>query len=69
MFRTVILGLAAVATIATTTAAAAVIGTTAATHAISRATMTIPVATTTPATQQWPAHYAGRLIRRTASEN
>ena len=64
MFRTVILGLCTVATLATMTAAAAVIGTTAATYAIGRATMTMPVATTTPATPQWPARYAGRFISR-----
>jgi hypothetical protein len=47
MFRTILLGLATVATIATMTVAAAVVGTAAATYAIDRATLT--VTTTTPA--------------------
>jgi hypothetical protein len=64
MFRTVILGLATVATIATMTVAAAVIGTAAATHAIDKATRTMTVATTTAAMPQWPARYAGSFITR-----
>jgi hypothetical protein len=59
-----ILGLATVATIATVTVAAATIGTAAATYAIGRASMAMSVTTTTPATRQWPARYAGRFVSR-----
>ena len=60
MFRTIILGLAAVATIATMTVAAAVIGTAAATYAIGRATLTV----TTPAAPQGSDRYVGRFASR-----
>jgi hypothetical protein len=60
MFRTIILGLATVATIAAMTVAAAVIGTAAATYAIDKAALT--VTTATPATPQWPARYVGRFV-------
>jgi hypothetical protein len=60
MFRTITLGLATVATIATMMVAAAVIGSAAATYAIGRATLT--VTTTTPATPQWPARYVARFV-------
>ena len=63
MFRTVILGLATIATITTMTVAAAVIGTAAATYAIGRATLTGTVTTTTPATPQWPTRYVARFVR------
>jgi hypothetical protein len=63
MFRTIILGLATVATIATLVAAAAVIGTAAATYGIGRATLAGTVTTTTPATPRWPAHYVARFVR------
>ena len=62
MFRTFILGLATVATIAAMTVAAAVIGTAAATYAIDKATLTVTVTTATPATPQWPARYVGRFV-------
>jgi hypothetical protein len=62
MFRTLILGLATVATIAAMTVAATVIGTAAATYAIGRATLT--VTTTNPATPQWPVRYVGRFVSR-----
>jgi hypothetical protein len=60
MLRTIILSLATVAMITTTSVAAAVIGTAAATYAIGRATLT--VTTPTPATPQWPARYVGRSV-------
>ena len=60
MCRTIILGLATVATIAAMTVAAAVIGTAAATYAIDKAALT--VTTATPATPQWPARYVGRFV-------
>jgi hypothetical protein len=60
MFRTIILGLAVVATISTMTVAAAVIGITAASYAIGRATLAVTV--TTPATPQWPTRYVGRFV-------
>ena len=60
MFRPIILGLAAAATIVAVTMAAAVIGTAAATYAISRATVT--VTTMTPATPRWPDRYVGRFV-------
>ena len=60
MFRPIILGLAAVATIAAVTVAAAVIGTAASAYAISRARVT--VTTTIPTTPQWPARYVGRFV-------
>jgi hypothetical protein len=60
MFRTIILGLAAVATIAALTLAGAVIGTAAATYAIGRVMLTVTV--TTPATLQSPARYVGRFV-------
>ena len=50
MFRTIILGLATVATIAIVTVAAAVIGTAAASYALGKAALT--VTTTIPATPQ-----------------
>jgi hypothetical protein len=59
MFRTVILGVASVATIAAMTITAAVSGTTAATYAIGRATLTATVTTTTPET---PTRYVGRFV-------
>jgi hypothetical protein len=62
MFRTIILGLATVATIAAVTVAAAVIGTAAATYAIDKATLSVTVTTATPATPQWPARYVGRFV-------
>jgi hypothetical protein len=62
MFRTIILGLATVATIAAVTVAAAVIGTAAATYAIDKAALTVTVTTATPATPQWPARYVGRFV-------
>jgi len=62
MFRTIMLGLATVATMTTMTVAAAVIGTAAATYAIGRATLMVTVTTTTPATPQWPARYVGRFV-------
>ena len=49
MFRTIVLGLATVATIAAVTAAAAVIGTAAATYAIDKAALTVTAAATPPA--------------------
>ena len=61
MFRTIILGLATVATIAAVTVAAAVIGTAAATYAIDKAALTVTVAATSPAQPQWPARYVGRF--------
>jgi hypothetical protein len=60
MFRTIILGLAAVATISTVTVAAAVIGTAAATYAIDRATLT--VTTKILMTPQWPTRYVSRFF-------
>ena len=62
MFRTIILGLATVATIAAVTVAAAGIGTAAATYAIDKATLTVTMTTATPATPQWPARYVGRFV-------
>ena len=62
MFRTIVLGLATVATIAAVTVAAAAIGTAAATYAIDKATLTVTVTTATPATPQWPARYVGRFV-------
>jgi hypothetical protein len=62
MFRTLILGLATVATIAAMMVAAAVIGSAAATYAIGRATLTVTVTTTTPATPHWPARYVARFV-------
>jgi polyisoprenoid-binding protein YceI len=62
MFRTIVLGLATVATIAAVTVAAAVIGTAAATYAIDKATLRVTVTTATPATPQWPARYVGRFV-------
>jgi hypothetical protein len=61
MFRTIILGLATVATIAAVTVAAAVIGTAAATYAIDKAALTVTTATPA-ATPQWPARYVGRFV-------
>jgi hypothetical protein len=63
MFRTIILGLATVAAIATMTVAAAVIGTAAATYAIDRAALAATAPTGTAATPQWPARYVGRFVR------
>ena len=60
MFRTIILGLATVATVAIVTVGAAAIGTAAATYALGRAALT--VTTTTPAAPQWPARYVGRFV-------
>jgi hypothetical protein len=62
MFRTIIFGLATVATIATMTVAATVIGTAAATYAIDRATLTVMVTTATPTMPQWPARYVSRFV-------
>lgn len=62
MFRTIILGLATVATIAAMTVAAAVIGTAAATYAIDKATLKMTVTTATPAAPQGPARYVGRFV-------
>ena len=62
MFRTIILGLATVATIAAMTVAVAVIGTAAATYAIDRATLAATAPTATAATPQWPARYVGRFV-------
>jgi hypothetical protein len=59
MFRAVIFGLVALATMTTMTVAATVIGTAAATYAIGRATMAV---TPTPAATQWPARYVGRFV-------
>lgn len=59
MLRTIVLGLATVAAIATMTVAAAAIGTAAATDAIGRATVT--VTTINPATPQ-PARHVGRFV-------
>jgi hypothetical protein len=60
MFRTIILGLAAVTTIAVVTVAAAAIGTAAASYALGKAALT--VTTTTPAAPQSPARYVGRFV-------
>ena len=59
MFRTIILGLATVATIAIVTVAAAAIGTAAASYALGKAALTV---TTTQATPQSPARYVGRFV-------
>jgi hypothetical protein len=61
MFRTIILGLATVTTIAAMTVAGAVIGTAVATYAIGKAMRTVTVTTTTPPTTQGPARYVGRF--------
>ena len=56
------LGLATVATVATMMVAAAVIGSAAVTYAIGRATLTVTVTKTPPATSQWPARYVARFV-------